>query len=387
MIKKTVNLLFLYITGSVFLVLYSYTQVDLGLTLTDAGPLQTIQKYFQYIGFFQRPLSALFYLVLMTYFFILYRHSIALAERNLLPRSDAWTVILGTACSLVFAYPAFSHDLFNHMFTAKTILFYKINPYTATPMEFTSVDPWLGFMHWTHVVSIYQPLWIAITLIPYLLGFGYFLLTLYNFKLILAVFYLMASYFIEKSLSVVDKNRTVSGLIIFSLNPLILVESLVSAHNDIAMIAFIAAAYFCTLQKEKIISLLMISVSIALKPVSLFWLPLYLFAWKRNLIIYFAILAVGAIYFFAMLTGRDLQPWYFMSVILGIALSPKSVNAITLTVALSLGMLLQYLPFLYTGSWSQPVPFFKLWVTILPVFFSLLYIASRLLFKKITRMN
>ena len=46
-----------YIVVSICLFLYSYTQVDLNLTLSRASTVQTIQKAFQYIGFYNRPVS------------------------------------------------------------------------------------------------------------------------------------------------------------------------------------------------------------------------------------------------------------------------------------------------------------------------------------------
>jgi hypothetical protein len=55
-------LLFFYFIASLSLFLYSYTQVDLNLTLSRVSLWQTIQRAFQYVGYFQRPVSTVWYL-------------------------------------------------------------------------------------------------------------------------------------------------------------------------------------------------------------------------------------------------------------------------------------------------------------------------------------
>ena len=56
----------------IFLFLYSFTQIDLGLTLTRASFWQPIQRTFQQIGYFQRPLSTIFYLLILAALFGFY---------------------------------------------------------------------------------------------------------------------------------------------------------------------------------------------------------------------------------------------------------------------------------------------------------------------------
>ena len=89
---------------------------------------------------------------------------------------------------LVLSYPAFSYDIFNYMFTAKTVLLYHKNPYEVIPMQFISIDPWVNVMRWIHLPSAYTPIWILLSLPAYFFGFGTFLLILWNFKIIAAFF-------------------------------------------------------------------------------------------------------------------------------------------------------------------------------------------------------
>src|SRR3972149_4667416 len=61
-----------WIISSVGLLLYSFTQVDLSLTLSQVSVWQTIQKLLQQIGYFNRPLSTLIFLLIMFLMFTLY---------------------------------------------------------------------------------------------------------------------------------------------------------------------------------------------------------------------------------------------------------------------------------------------------------------------------
>ena len=53
----------------------------------------------------------------------------------------------------------------------------------------------------------------------------------------MAFFYLLAVKGVSKVLERVEPKHAVLGTAIFALNPLVIIESLVSAHNDIAMMA------------------------------------------------------------------------------------------------------------------------------------------------------
>ena len=57
-----------YMAAAIALFLYSYTQVDLNLTLSTVNIWQYIQKAFQYIGYYERTFSTLIYLGILAIF-------------------------------------------------------------------------------------------------------------------------------------------------------------------------------------------------------------------------------------------------------------------------------------------------------------------------------
>src|SRR3989344_5171802 len=166
------------IIASLLLFLYSYTQTDLNMTLSRVGILQAVQKVFQNIGYYQRPLSMWLYLGLLVILFAVYGKILAHIRNNKIDEKQFWRIVLVTSAILLFSYPAFSYDMFNYMFTAKTVVVYHQNPYEVIPLQFSDIDVWTNFMRWTHLPSAYTPFWIALTVPAYILGFGFLLTTM-----------------------------------------------------------------------------------------------------------------------------------------------------------------------------------------------------------------
>ena len=152
-----------YLITLVALFLYSYTQIDLSLTFSRIAPLRTLVGYFQYIGYFNRPLSTLIFVFLIIFLFNFYLGFLVLARTQQLSKKYVWKLIILTTIILAFTYNAFSYDLFNYIFDAKIITHYHLNPYIHKALDFPG-DPMLSFMHWTHRVYPYGPLWLGLTI-------------------------------------------------------------------------------------------------------------------------------------------------------------------------------------------------------------------------------
>lgn len=367
MSKKKFSLLFALdclILLSLFL--YSFTQVDLNLTLSRSSFFQSVQKFFIYIGYFQRPLSTLLFLIIVFLLFLFYFLVLYFTKKNRLTKRQVWWLIILTTGILLFSYPAFSHDVFNYMFDARIFTHYQLNPYYFKALDFPQ-DSWTRFMHWTHRNYPYGPTWILLTLPFSYLGFGKFLLTLFNFKILMSAAYLGAVYLVGRILKSLNSKEELLGITFFALNPLVIIESLVSAHNDIVMMFFaLLAIYFIVLGRKRR-SFLSLAVSIGIKYVTVFILPLVVLGFRKKLTVLLSILA-----FLYVLSQREIQPWYFLWVLPFVSLVPTNRLLTFLTFGFSLGLLLYYAPFLYFGNWDAPVPTIKIWVTITPLALSFL---------------
>jgi hypothetical protein len=361
-----------YILASIGLFLFSYTQVDLSLTLSRVTIYQLLEKSFQHIGYYNRPLSTTLYLILVIVFFLLYGFFLAAVQKKKITVRSFWWVVGIVTAILIFSYPAFSYDFFNYMFTAKTVLLYHKNPYGVIPLQFSGVEPWLSFMRWTHLPSAYTPLWILLTLPAYLLGFGYFLTIMWNIKILVAVSYIIAIIYIGKILAKLQPGRQLMGMAIFALNPLIIFETLVSGHNDMVMMALVMIAYYLYLQKKRWAAWFALSLSVAAKLMTIFLVPVFFVGWQRKLALWAMIIG-----FLLVATQREVLGWYVVWLVPFYALLPSLEWAMIVGTGLSLGLLLTYAPVLYFGNYNPPVQTIKFWVIVIPVILSFILIAVR----------
>src|SRR5258708_480882 len=97
--NKLLKLSYIFLIFCLFF--YSYTQVDLSLTFSRIAILRQIISSFQYIGYFNRPLSSVLYislLILLTAFYICF---IRKAIKGQLEKKRVWITILITAGILI----------------------------------------------------------------------------------------------------------------------------------------------------------------------------------------------------------------------------------------------------------------------------------------------
>lgn len=354
----------------VILFFYSFTQIDLGLTLTRISWWQIIQKKFQYIGYFNRPLSTGLYLGILLFLFTFYFLLFLSVKRKWLHSKQIWLLILMTAGVLWFAYNAFSYDLFNYIFDARIVTFYHQNPYQHKALDYLG-DPMLGFMHWTHRYYPYGLLWLVFTVPLSFLGWQKLVPTMILFKGLAVLGYLGSCWFIDKMLAEIKPKERLMGLTIFAFSPLVIIESLVSAHNDILMMMLALGAFWFLFKKKTFLAWLMLFLSIGIKFATAFLLPAFLLAtirqfqekkvnWQRIWLFSFWLMAAALL---AAVKRSELKPWYLLYLWPFVSLlSPKPIFG--LTTIFSSGLLLHYAPFLYLGNWDPPVPTIKLGLTL-----------------------
>ena len=332
--------------------------MDLSLTLSQVSIWQGIQKFFQQIGYFNRPLSTVLFLVIIGCMFALYGITLSLIRKNIIDRKLLWKIIIATSVILFFSYNAFSYDLFNYIFDAKIFTHYGQNPYEYKALDFPS-DPMLSFMHWTHRTYPYGLTWLGLTVPLSFIGFGYFLLTFYLFKLLMTGSLILSAIVIEKISRKMQFNSSFA-VAAFALNPLVLVESLVSAHNDIVMMALGLFGIYMFLEKRHIVSLAGIIGSIFIKYATVLIIPAIIARgfFKVSTTTFFYILIVSmAVSIFLATYRTNFQPWYLLYVLPFAAFVQNKYFVMIPVFIISIAALLQYVPFLYLGNWNPPVPY------------------------------
>lgn len=305
----------LYLILLLVLGLYSYSQIDLNLTLLQTPWFLGFQNTMIQLGYYQRPLSAAIFIILTILLFLVK------------PKNIFWA-IGGVVVLGLFSYPAFSHDIFNYIFDARIAIWHHANPYTSTALMFPD-DTWTRFMHWTHRTYPYGPLFLIISFVPYILGLSKFILTLFWFKVLMIGAYLGSCYVILK---LTDKK----GLAYFALNPLIIYEVIIAGHLDVIMLFFALGAIY---KKSNILWLL----SAGIKYVTILLFPRFSINWL------IALAYGGAV---AQIFSRELLPHYFIVPLGFTALAYKNRFWFWMGIIISFILLLmRYFPFILTGNW------------------------------------
>lgn len=363
------RLLFIgWITSVIFLLLYSFTQVDLSLTLSQNSVWQVIQRAFQEIGYFQRPLSALLYFTIVLGLFSLYALTLHQIRKKNLPRKYLFGIIFSIGGILFFSYNAFSYDLFNYIFDAKIFTHYFQNPYFHKALDFPE-DPMLSFMHWTHRLYPYGPTWLLITVPLSFFGFNIFLLTFYLFKILSVSAFIISAFLIEKIAKKIGVN-SLFAVAVFCLNPLVIIESLVSSHNDIVMAALALLALLTFFEGKIFKSSFWLALSVGIKFATIFMIPAFLA--KKFLKVdnnkFFIILSVSMLAALFLATWRTtFQPWYPLFVLPFTAFISEKKYVLIPTFVISAVCLFQYLPFIYLGNWDPPVPLILLYALLIGI--------------------
>ncbi len=322
----------LYLLTLLVLGVYSYSQIDLNLTLFQHPLFLNFQNYMIQLGYFNRPLSTNIFLILIALLSILY---ILLLK---FPPKKVILVLIGLGILSMLSYPAFSHDIFNYIFDARILVTHHQNPYLSTALMFPQ-DDWTRFMNWTHRTYPYGPTFLPISILFYIIGLGKFIPTLLSFKFMSTLSYFGCCWVINK---LVGKK----GLLFFALNPLIIFEVIIAAHLDIVMLFFALLAWFMLMQKKKAISFGALLLSAGIKYSTIVLLPAFIF---KSLKLAIALAFIGA---GAQVLSREFLPHYLIVPIGFVALLPENKKLIYGTVALSIIVLIvRYYPFISSGVW------------------------------------
>lgn len=382
----------------VFFLCFSYSYVDLNLTLSKSPFILSTINIFQRLGYYNRPAATLIYIFLLVTAFSFYLVNINLfAKAKVGIKYLATTTIVNTSI-LFFAYPFLSYDVFNYIFDAKILLYYHLSPYTHKALDFPA-DDWIRFMRWTHRYSPYGPLWLAYSLIPAVLGMGKFILNLLFFKLFIGSFHLINSFLIYKTSQSKKSENPLLPTAFYALNPVFLIEGIANSHNDIVFAVFILSSLYFLGKSKKGHAIIAIIFGALLKYISILNFPwiiigfFYKLSQKSAVLLNLFTLTVFTIVFSTIkisvpfissgATQVQFQPWYLFWTIPLVALTGNK-RLMLLSIGICFGAMLRYVPYLYNGDWthSGTIIFMQV-VTIAPFFLGILFLFIKNKFKRL----
>jgi hypothetical protein len=359
---------------------FSFGFIDPNLHLSNNSTFVRCSEVLINLIYHARPIATgIFFLILIlmfgVYLIFLHREKLLSSYKKLLVVITVSAVILG------FSYPAFSYDLFNYITTAKVTFTYHENPYIVMPIEIPN-EPYLAFTRAANKSALYGPVWIAITAIPHYLGGGNIWRTIIAFKLTNVLIYLLMTYLIYRV------TKSTKNVIFFALNPLVLIEVLVSGHNDIYMMVLALLGLVLWYKKGlkyKLWGGVLIFASWWTKGATAIISPLLFLrklSLEKALIITYFLLAL--IFFIATPIREELYPWYAVWLVSTVSLLPlKRHQFLTgFTIVLTFALELRQMPYMWMGYYEGPGPLLRMLVTVIPVVIYLVIFGARKFLKK-----
>jgi hypothetical protein len=254
------------------------------------------------------------------------------------------------------SYPFLSRDLFTYLFSAKMVLFYQANPFVTPPMNFSATDLWVGLAHNIQFPYAYGPASLIYSLLPMLIFSGRrFILNFFGYKLMNAAVFYLTGYLLYK---LSNKDKKVFAYWFF--NPLLVVELLINAHNDLLMIGLFVVAVYYLLKGSKLKAWLAFLVSVLTKYASAIALPI-MFLGKKNKPLSFKILSFFSVILLLCQKLRNIQTWYYTWLYMFLPLAKLKVQSWILISLSGMLFLIDYYPFVKWGFWGAAplVPYSK----------------------------
>jgi len=353
----------LTILAALLFCVISYGFIDPHLSLPFAPYTRQWEDMMRYLVYRQSPLTALLFGVFLVIWYVAYadvlRYRATVSIRKI-PR-----MLIGIVLLALFAFPALSYDIFNYIATAKVTYQYRENPYVVMPIEIPN-EPMLSFTRAANKLALYGPVWILITAIPHMAGNGHIFLSIFSFKLLAGVSYVIICWLIYRKTGRTDQ------VLFFAANPLIVTELLINGHNDGTMMALAIGSLVLWDRKGvpvKIVAVLLFIASILIKGATVALLPLF-FLPKLSIdkkYRYAFWLMVGV--FLMSPLREEMYPWYAVWFISIAACIPRTDRSFIhgLVFWASLGLLARYIPWIATREYGGITPIARVILTATPL--------------------
>ena len=160
--------------------------------------------------------------------------------------------------------PYLSSDIYYYMGDSWVLAKYGENPYYTSVgnLQETGINDEIldNTGYWKNTTSVYGPLWNIFSSILVSLSFGKVTIALFIFKIASYLIHVLNSYLIYKI------TKSTKYMLLYGLNPLVLIEFLSNVHNDIYLVFFILLAlYFLVKKKNIYLTMLALALSVSVK--------------------------------------------------------------------------------------------------------------------------
>lgn len=242
--------------------------------------------------------TAIYFLIVVG-LIILYYLIIKYREKIFKDIKQIFIYILIMSIIFILVIPFWCSDVFYYLGIGRLHSKYGENPYYKTICDYVQENPETdlekdtvlkqGYINvWGDTTVVYGSIWTLICSGVAKLSLGNIDFGILVFKIINILIHLLNSYMIYK----IWRKR--SFILIYGLNPFVLIEGISNVHNDIFMLALILIATYMLVNKKNIIATVVaLSLATAIKYFAILLLPIFVIYYYRDKKIYMRIVLGG----------------------------------------------------------------------------------------------
>jgi hypothetical protein len=182
---------------------------------------------------------------------------------------------------LLHLYPITSLASINQAIQVRVLTAYHANPYLVPASHFPD-DPFTAYDDAQNLPASVGPLWLLLSAGPALLAGNNLLALLLLEKMLPIVFVLGCQRLLWVIATRVAPHRRWQALLLFSWNPLLLLESAGNGHNDSALLFFVLLACYLFLAGPRWLALPALALAVLINALALVLLPFFLAALWRS---------------------------------------------------------------------------------------------------------
>jgi hypothetical protein len=165
-----------------------------------------------------------------------------------------------------------SDDLYLYDLYGRTISVYGANPILSPPSSFP-YDPHLHWVHWKDLPSSYGPIWLMVSAVLSGIGGDSVTAVVVAYRIAGAALHLATVAMIWRLLRGGSPGAAVAGTIFYAWNPLVLLEVVGNAHNDVLVALFAVLLVAAAIRRAWLSAAFFGACAVMVKPFAMLLLP------------------------------------------------------------------------------------------------------------------
>ena len=161
-----------------------------------------------------------------------------------------------------------SDDLYLYNLYGRTITVYGVNPIYYPPSSFDA-DPHLQWVYWRDLPSSYGPIWLMLCAALSRIGLDSVTLMVISYRGAAAILHLLTVIALWSTLHSIRPRTAATRTIFYAWNPLVLLEVVGNAHNDVLVALFAVLLVTAALRRSWLSSAFFGACAVMVKPYAL----------------------------------------------------------------------------------------------------------------------